>query len=397
MTRLVTRGMTHGQTVGERQPLTGKLPAGLTSRLPLSPGAGPRYSGCSRDGARAGGRRMSGAGRSGDRIGGLVAASGPDAGLIIPLGEGPAVVGRESGCEARFVDPSISRRHFQLSPEADGSWTIKDLRSSNGTFMDGERITRRTITAGDEITVGETHLRVLSEDEVQGTLRRRTGKVTERDPVAQVCTKALFEMRLRTEVALANRTGAFLSVALVEVDHVPTLESHEPGFRTRILPAVALKLSGLLRENDLLGFLGDETFAALITDPHPLLAYVTAERMCTATQTLTVEVAGRPVPVTSSVGLATDKGRRDLTVDELLARARGQLTLACEAGGNCVSRWVHVSARDRLPARSTDLLPTELDQARKTKILRSVSLPSGPTTIPPPPPRRTPQDDDDLL
>jgi diguanylate cyclase (GGDEF)-like protein len=332
-----------------------------------------------------------------ERIGGLWVTRGPDAGLIIGLGDAPAVVGRETGCEVRLTDPSVSRRHFQIGADADGRWTIEDLRSANGTFVGEERVERAGIAVGVEITVGETVLQVLSEEQAEGSLRRRTARVADPDPVTQVYTREMFEMRLRTEVALAGRTGAVLSVALVEIDRARALEDREPGVLMRVLPVVALKLTGLLRDSDLLARFDDETVVAFLADPQPMQAYVTAERMCTAVQTITIPVAQRPTPMTASVGLATDKGRRDLTLGELLGRARGQLELAREAGGNCVSRWVHLSARDRLPARSTDLAPTALDQARKTKIIRGSSLASGPQTIPPPPRGGRSRDDPDEL
>lgn len=322
--------------------------------------------------------------RSLESVGGIVVVEGPDSGLVVPLDERPMVVGRETGCDVRLVDAAASRRHLLLAPDNRGRWFLEDLGSSNGTFLDDRRIERERLAPGAEIALGETKLRVLSVDELQGSLRRRSANVAKRDPVAQVCTRELFEMRLRTEVGLAVRKGAILSLALVELDRLPELEARAPGLRARVLPAIALRLGGVLRENELLARFGDDSFAALLLDQNPTLTYVTAERLCTGTQFVRAGVAGESVPITSSVGLATDRGRRDLTADELIERARGQAALAREAGGNCVSRWVHVSARICLPTVSSDVLPTEMEGPRKTRILQTVTLAQARATLPPP-------------
>ncbi|MBN1770816.1 MAG: FHA domain-containing protein [Deltaproteobacteria bacterium] len=322
--------------------------------------------------------------RSLESVGGIVVVEGPDSGLVVPLDERPMVLGRETGCDVRLVDPAASRRHLLLAPDNRGRWFLEDLGSSNGTYLGDRRIEREPVVPGAEISLGETRLRVLSVDEIQGSLRRRTTRAAKRDPVAQICTRELFEMRLRTEVGLAAPKGGIISLAVVELDRARELEARAPGTLVRVLPAIALLLGGVIRENELLARFGDDSFAALLLDQNPTLAYVTAERLCTGTQFVRVDVGGESVPITASVGLATDKGRRDLTADELIERALGQARLAREAGGNCVSRWVHVSARICLPSVSSDVLPTEMEGPRKTRILRTASLGPARTTLPPP-------------
>jgi pSer/pThr/pTyr-binding forkhead associated (FHA) protein len=58
-----------------------------------------------------------------------------------------------------LVDTNISRRHAQVAMD-DGAVVVTDLGSTNGTFVNGRRITRSTVRPGDEITVGTSRLRV---------------------------------------------------------------------------------------------------------------------------------------------------------------------------------------------------------------------------------------------
>ena len=58
-------------------------------------------------------------------------------------------IGRDLDCEVQIQDGHASRRHAQVS-FARGQWSIRDLQSSNGLFVDGERVESAPI--GDGIT-----------------------------------------------------------------------------------------------------------------------------------------------------------------------------------------------------------------------------------------------------
>lgn len=63
------------------------------------------------------------------------------------------VVGRESDCELRIPLPSVSRQHCEFVLE-DGKITVRDLGSSNGTYVNKERVEESELSAGDLIAVG---------------------------------------------------------------------------------------------------------------------------------------------------------------------------------------------------------------------------------------------------
>ena len=71
----------------------------------------------------------------------------------IPLDIDCFVIGRESDCHLAVPSPSVSRRHAQLRLE-DGQWSIEDLRTRNGTWVNGQRIHGRTLLShNDEINI----------------------------------------------------------------------------------------------------------------------------------------------------------------------------------------------------------------------------------------------------
>jgi adenylate cyclase len=73
------------------------------------------------------------------------------------------VVGRAVTSEIPIFDPTISRRHAELRVSA-GGVQVKDLGSSNGTFINGARITDGALSAGDSITFGKVVFQLLSRD-----------------------------------------------------------------------------------------------------------------------------------------------------------------------------------------------------------------------------------------
>ncbi len=87
----------------------------------------------------------------------LVVISGSRQGEKFTL-QGEVRLGREEDNDIALDDPKVSRHHAVLRPEA-GGYTIADMGSANGTFVNGQQITApQALAEGDTITVGDTEL-----------------------------------------------------------------------------------------------------------------------------------------------------------------------------------------------------------------------------------------------
>ena len=92
----------------------------------------------------------------------LVILSGPGAGTKASVIGNSATIGRAPECDLQVLDSEVSRLHAKVSVR-DGVATIDDLHSSNGTYVDGERILERTTLApGDRIQIGEATIELTS-------------------------------------------------------------------------------------------------------------------------------------------------------------------------------------------------------------------------------------------
>lgn len=89
----------------------------------------------------------------------LIGTQGAYSGHIFELAGGSAVVGREAGNAVALVnDGTASRRHATITA-TNGDYFIRDEGSSNGTFVNGARITEQKLTPGDEIQIGGSKFR----------------------------------------------------------------------------------------------------------------------------------------------------------------------------------------------------------------------------------------------
>jgi len=86
----------------------------------------------------------------------LVITSGPKAGSEIPLGTDPLTIGRSSESGLQILDDYTSSHHARLLLWGD-DWVVQDLDSTNGTFLDGNRVTAPTrVPVNTPVKVGQT-------------------------------------------------------------------------------------------------------------------------------------------------------------------------------------------------------------------------------------------------
>jgi hypothetical protein len=116
--------------------------------------------------------RQSGRGR-------FVVVRGPDRGESIVIAGKAITVGSGQGTDFRLSDPTVSRRHLSIVAGAagaagvagvagapgDGGVTVRDLGSTNGSFVRGTRFGELVLGFGAKIQIGQTHLKYVPEEE----------------------------------------------------------------------------------------------------------------------------------------------------------------------------------------------------------------------------------------
>lgn len=92
----------------------------------------------------------------------LLVTAGPLSGTSIPLNRNQILLGRDQACTLVLDDEYASSRHARVFPSGD-NWVLEDLGSTNGTFMDGQRVTApQQLAVGSQIRIGQTVIGVAS-------------------------------------------------------------------------------------------------------------------------------------------------------------------------------------------------------------------------------------------
>ena len=90
----------------------------------------------------------------------LQVVRGRSVSTTLKLTDNVTSLGRHDDCAIRIKSAQVSRRHCELF-EVGGQLMLRDLGSSNGTFVNGKRVTgEQSLKHGDELTVGAVTLRV---------------------------------------------------------------------------------------------------------------------------------------------------------------------------------------------------------------------------------------------
>lgn len=90
----------------------------------------------------------------------LVITEGVQSGAMMQLGDEPITIGRANDIEVSLEDDYASGRHARLFPQG-SRWFLEDLGSTNGTYVDGQRLTRAVvIEPGTEFRVGGTTMQL---------------------------------------------------------------------------------------------------------------------------------------------------------------------------------------------------------------------------------------------
>ena len=85
--------------------------------------------------------------------------SGARSGTTIELRNEPITIGRDPDCDLILPDDKASRHHATLAPLSDGTLQLQDLNSTNGTYVNGHRITTpTTLHGGETLRIADTTL-----------------------------------------------------------------------------------------------------------------------------------------------------------------------------------------------------------------------------------------------
>jgi diguanylate cyclase (GGDEF)-like protein len=269
----------------------------------------------------------------------LTVLRGENPGTLYTLSGSKAVIGRSPDAEVLVPDSTLSRQHACIH-RVGLAFTIEDLGSTNGTFVDGERVQGMCVLSdGCRIFLGShTVLHFRLHDAVELEAAREAYALTVRDSLTGLFNRRHLQERLESEVAFARRHGTSLALVLLDVDHFKQLnDQHGHAVGDAALCQLARALSDLTREEDVLARYGGEEFALVARSIDREATLALAERMRTCIDTQRLPTEHGPIAFTVSIGIAFSEAGEDMSSQYLFGAADRALYASKDSGRNRVS------------------------------------------------------------
>ena len=276
----------------------------------------------------------------------ITVLQGARAGEMFKLTTDETVLGRGPQSGIHLDSDGVSRKHARIVRQGDTQFVLEDLGSTNGTWVDEQRVTFRTLKDGDRVQVGtEVIVRFTFMDEMEAQLQQQLYESAVRDPLTRAYNRKHFSERLKAEVAHALRHRGHLSLILLDIDHFKKVnDTHGHPAGDAVLRGVASAISKAIRTEDVFARVGGEEFALLARGIDAANAVLFAERLRRGIERLAIPWQGNAIPVTSSFGVATllelydpaVEPPRSLDGDVLVAKADQRLYQAKGGGRNRV-------------------------------------------------------------
>jgi len=243
----------------------------------------------------------------------LLVLSGPQFGDVFQLAAGrELVIGRREDCDVRLRDDGVSRRHATIAVAGEGA-VLRDLRSANGTWVEGRRTRQARLSDGARVHLGgHTALKFVWADALEARFQAKLAEGALQDPLTGLYNRRHFEERLASELAACQRHGHPLSLLMCDVDHFKRINDdhgHLAGDET--LKMVAFVLRGAVRKEDVLARYGGEEFVVIARETGLDGAEALGERIRSAVERSRCSWRGSDLGVTISVGVGVSTGDRD--------------------------------------------------------------------------------------
>ncbi len=161
----------------------------------------------------------------------LIAQRGAKRGTEVIIQREQTLIGRSRSCQVCIPAPQVSRQHCAILIE-NGQVIVRDLGSTNGTFVNGVQVSEQQLTTGDTLTIGNVVFLVKVEEAeaLAGSDTARPGQLAAVDEAAAaeaVDSDLVFADEAETQQAVGAVAEEVLDAEVVEEEGVVTAEPVE--------------------------------------------------------------------------------------------------------------------------------------------------------------------------
>jgi diguanylate cyclase (GGDEF)-like protein len=271
----------------------------------------------------------------------LIVVDGGLPGTMFQLREAGLSVGRNAENTIQLTEVTVSRRHAQFSVDINGHVGLTDLDSSNGTYLNGQRLSPHSpvwVRNGDRVRIGASIvLKYMRLDPRDEKFQRELFERMVRDSLTGLFNRGYFLQQLEPLDGRSREAGLALAVLFIDVDHFKKVNDsygHDAG--DLVLKEVAHLLRESARPDDLVARYGGEEFVVAIPVASTDLARDRAERIRRAIANRPIRVRNRELRVTASLGVGYGRSCGTRNPQSLITMADDALYQAKRHGRNRV-------------------------------------------------------------
>lgn len=252
--------------------------------------------------------------------------------------EGPVqTIGRGATCDISLHGRGISRVHMRVEWDpGHHSVVVEDTASTNGIFLDGERIQRQALREGDVVHLGpETAIRLELSPDTDALLRVRQYNNSIVDDLTGIHNRRYLMSSLDHELAFAKRHAQSLCLLLVDIDHFKRVnDEHGHQVGDAVIQQIAALVADSLRNEDNFARLGGEEFAVVSRGLTPANGLQLAERLRSAVESARFFHQNVKLSCTVSIGGVMMGAGENWDVTTFIKRADENLYEAKNTGRN---------------------------------------------------------------
>lgn len=135
-------------------------------------------------------------------------------GQQVPITHWENVIGRSKSCDVTIDFPTVSRNHAVLTRYDDGSWTITDVGSKEGTWVNGRRVQICALTSKEKISIGgvDMQLQPITERQEERQAQLRTKAANGWDTVTNLMLLTILQCIMLLGFLLNSQQSDFINV-----------------------------------------------------------------------------------------------------------------------------------------------------------------------------------------
>lgn len=256
-----------------------------------------------------------------------------DAGAgLISIDSQPFVFGREKSCSVTIQDDSASRRHSEIVQQGD-DWYIVDLNSTNGTWVNEQRIQSQKLHAGDCIRVGRWTYKYFDKENMEASYHESVYQMMTQDSLTGAWNRRYLDDVLKREICHHKRTGQPICLLMIDLDHFKTInDEHGHQVGDDVLAEFGKRIQSCIRVSDIFCRFGGDEFAVLMVNSDRQSSGVVCDRIMKSINSEPFATSVGDIECSISCGFAQCTIDNSLTVEEFIALADKRLYEAKKTG-----------------------------------------------------------------